>query len=162
MGKPIRANAKVSEQTRLVILAELERWRDRELGTQLSWERVEAFSGYSRQALSRHPDILRAFQVAKNALACEGRPSRSRGRDDELAFQDRVIVRLREEVSRYALLEQEWHARWQRIAQHCGRLGLSLEELDGPLLKQAAKTGHRSKQVAAESRPSLSARADKR
>lgn len=140
MGKPIRANVKINAQTRLAILAELERWRDRELGTQLSWERVEAFSGYSRQALSRHPDILRAFQVAKEALACPGRPSRSRSRDDELAFQDRVIVRLREEVSRYALLEQEWHARWQRIAQQCGRLGLSLEELDVPMKVIAVKT----------------------
>ncbi|MGO4156629.1 hypothetical protein [Cupriavidus sp. YAF13] len=140
MGKPIRANAKVSEQTRLAILAELERWRDRELGTQLSWARVEAFSGYSRQALSRHPDILRAFQAAKSALACEGRPSRSRVRDDELAFQDRVIVRLREEIGRYALLEQEWHARWQRIAQQCGRMGLSLEELDVPKKVVSDKT----------------------
>jgi len=140
MGKPIRANAKVNEQTRVAILAELERWRDRELGTQLSWERVEAFSGYSRQALSRHPDILRAFQAAKNALACEGRPSRSRGRDDELAFQDRVIVRLREEVRRYALLEQEWHARWQRIAQQCGRMGLNLEDLDVPMKVITAET----------------------
>ncbi|MGO4413947.1 hypothetical protein AB4Z27_13405 [Cupriavidus sp. KB_39] len=133
MGKLIRANAKVSADRLATILAELERWRDRELGRQLAWERIESFSGYSRQALSRHPDILRAFQAAKHALACPDRPSRSRGLDEELAFQDRTIVRLREELSRYERLEQQWYARWQRVALHCGRLGLSLEDLDRPL-----------------------------
>jgi hypothetical protein len=133
MGRPIRANAKLSADRLASIVAELEHWRDRELGLDLTWERVEMFSGYSRQALSSHPEILRAFQEAKRSLGCPDRPSRSRGLDEELAFQDRTIVRLRQELSRYEMLEQQWHARWQRVALHCGRLGLSLEELDQPL-----------------------------
>lgn len=103
------------------------------MGLDLTWERVEVFSGYSRQALSSHPEILRAFQAAKQALARLDRPSRSRSRDEELAFQDRVIVHLRQELSHYERLEQQWQARWQRVALHCGRLGLSLEDLDQPL-----------------------------
>lgn len=133
MDKPIRANPKLSANRLATIVAELGRWRDRELGLELTWERVAMFSGYSRQALSSHPEILRAFQAAKRALANPDRPSRSRGRDEELAFQDRTIVRLREDLRRYESLEQQWHARWQRVALHCGRLGLSLEELDQPL-----------------------------
>lgn len=55
MTKAIRANVKLSERKAAGIIAELERWRDGELGTKLTWERIEAFSGFTRQALSGIP-----------------------------------------------------------------------------------------------------------
>ncbi|RKR43247.1 hypothetical protein B0G82_0807 [Paraburkholderia sp. BL17N1] len=115
------------------IVAELERWRDGELGTKLTWERVEAFSGFTRQALSRHAEIVRAYHDAKDALARPGRQSRSRAMEAERQYFDQTLERLRAEVDRYKVLEQQWLQRWQRIAFHCSRRGMSIDDLDRPL-----------------------------
>ncbi|MBK3842422.1 hypothetical protein G3A42_31195 [Paraburkholderia aspalathi] len=115
------------------IVAELERWRDGELGTKLTWERVEAFSGFTRQALSRHLEIQQAYLEAKRVLATPGRRSRSRIKGDEVQYLDQTIERLRARITQYEALEQQWLQRWQRIAFHCARKGLNIEELDRPL-----------------------------
>ncbi|KPD17408.1 hypothetical protein ADM96_18665 [Burkholderia sp. ST111] len=133
MPKAIRANSKISERKAAGIVAELDRWRDGELGIKLTWERIEAFSGFTRQALSRHPDILRAYQQAKRALAAPDRRSWSRSRGDELTYLDQTVESLRMQIRRYETLEQQWLQRWQRIAYHCSRKGMSIEELDRPL-----------------------------
>ncbi|MFT0173368.1 hypothetical protein ACLKMY_30970 [Paraburkholderia mimosarum] len=133
MPKAIRANSKISERKAAGIVAELDRWRDGELGTKLTWQRIEAFSGFTRQALSRHEAIRRAYQEAKRVLAAPGRRSRSRSRSDELTYLDQTIENLRLEVRRYEALEQQWLQRWQRITYHCSRRGLSIEDLDRPL-----------------------------
>jgi hypothetical protein len=133
MTKAIRANSKISERKAAGIVAELDRWRDGELGTKLTWQRIEAFSGFTRQALSRHEKISHAYQEAKRALKAPGRRSRSRSRSDELTYLDQTIENLRLQVRRYEALEQQWLQRWQRIAFHCSRKGLSIEDLDRPL-----------------------------
>ena len=133
MPTRIRASAKMSERKKACIIAELERWQDRELGTRLTWERVEAFSGYTSQALGRHPDIVYAYQEAKRALADSDRKSRSRLRRDELAYLDQTVVSLRAKIRWYEQLEAQWLQRWQRIANQCLQRGLSIEDLDRPL-----------------------------
>ncbi|KDP85763.1 hypothetical protein CF70_012030 [Cupriavidus sp. SK-3] len=133
MPASIRAKAKISERKKASIIAELERWQDRELGTRLTWERIESFSGYTRQALSRHPEIVHAYQEAKRALAAGARPSRSRSRSDELAYLDRTVENLRAKIRRYEELEAQWLQRWQRIAFQCVQRGISIEDLDLPL-----------------------------
>ncbi len=133
MPKSIRASAKISESKKAGIIAELERWQGRELGTRLTWERVEAFSGYTRQALSRHPEIVHAYQEAKRALADSGRKSRSRTRRDELAYLDQTVESLRAKMRWYENLEALWLQRWQRIANQCLQRGLSIDDLDRPL-----------------------------
>lgn len=133
MPKAIRANSKISERKAVGIVAELDRWRDGELGTKLTWQRIEAFSGFTRQALSRHEKIRRAYQDAKRALAVPGRRSRSRSRSDELTYLDQTIENLRMQIRHYEALEQQWLQRWQRIAYHCSRKGMSISELDQPL-----------------------------
>ncbi|MFP3801967.1 hypothetical protein [Paraburkholderia sp. SIMBA_027] len=133
MPKAIRANSKISERKAAAIVAELDRWRDGELGTKLTWQRIEAFSGFTRQALSRHETIRHAYQEAKRTLATPGRLSRSRSRSDELTYLDQTIENLRLQIRRYEALEQQWLQRWQRIAFHCSRRGISIGELDRPL-----------------------------
>lgn len=133
MAKAIRVNSKISTRQLVGIIAELERWRDRELGLKLTWEKIEAFSGFTRQAMSRHPKILNAYQEAKRSLSTPGRRSRSRSYNDERAYFDRTLESLRSEIQRYEALEQAWLQRWQRIAFHCSRRGLSIGDLDQPL-----------------------------
>lgn len=133
MPVSIRANAKISEQRKAGIIAELERWQGRELGTQLTWWRIEAFSGYSRQALSRHPDIVHAYQEAKRALADRGQKSRSRTRRDEIAYLDQTVERLRAKIRWYEQIEAHWLERWQRITAQCLQRGLNIDDLDCPL-----------------------------
>lgn len=133
MPTSIRASAKISEQRKAGIIAELERWQGRELGTQLTWWRIEAFSGYTRQALSRHPDIVHAYQQAKRALADRGQKSRSRTRRDEIAYLDQTVERLRAKIEWYEQLEAHWLERWQRITAQCLQRGLRIDDLDCPL-----------------------------
>jgi len=133
MKKVIRANSKIGSRKMMAIVAELERWREGELGTKLTWERVEAFSGFTRQALSRHAEIARAYHDAKGALARPGRKSRSRTMEGEREYFDQTLERLRAEVERYKVLEQQWFQRWQRIAFHCARRGMSIDDLDQAL-----------------------------
>ncbi|MGF6634892.1 hypothetical protein [Paraburkholderia sp. MM6662-R1] len=133
MVKVIRASAKISDVKALTIVSELERWRDRELGTKLTWEKIEAFSGYTRQALSRHPRIKLAYDEAKRALADPARVSSSRSRDEEPKYFDQTVRDLEGKVKRYQDLEQTWFQRWQRIAVRCSELGLNIEDLDKPL-----------------------------
>jgi len=133
MAKAIRANAKINETKAQVIISELERWRDRELGAKLTWEKIEAFSGYTRQALSRHLKIKMAYEAAKRALAGPLRPSASRSIADERQYFDQAVKDLRAKIQQYEALEQSWLQRWQRIAFHCAAKGLSMEDLDKPL-----------------------------
>ncbi|QMI44676.1 hypothetical protein [Burkholderia sp. MBR-1] len=153
MVKVIRASAKISETKALAIIAELERWRDRELGTKLTWGKIEAFSGYTRQALSRHPNVKMAYDEAKRALADPTRVSSSRSRDEEQKYFDQTVKDLEGVVKRYQALEQTWFQRWQRIAIRCIDLGLSIEDLDKPIDdlnrrgdKSEATRGRRGKQ----------------
>ncbi|WP_321920439.1 hypothetical protein [Paraburkholderia tropica] len=133
MPKAIRANTKISARRMAAIITEIERWRDGELGVKLTWERIEAFSGFTRQAMSRHAEITRAYQEAKVALAGTGRRSRSRTQEDERAYFDRTLDALRAEIEQYKTLEQQWLQRWQRIAFHCFRQGINISDLDRPL-----------------------------
>jgi hypothetical protein len=131
--KIIRANGKLGERKAANIVAELERWRDGEFGAKLTWERVEVFSGFTRQALSRHPEIQQAYLDAKRVLAKPVRRSRSRVKGDEIQYLDQTIASLRARITQYETLEQQWLQRWQRIAFHCARKGLDIKELDLPL-----------------------------
>jgi hypothetical protein len=133
MTKAIRANSKISERNAAGIVVELDWWRDGELGTKLTWERIEAFSGFTRQALSRHHEIRHAYQEAKRALAAPQRRSRSRCRADELTYVEQTVESLRAQIRRYEALELQWLQRWQRIAYRCSRNGISIEELDRPI-----------------------------
>src|SRR5258708_37351696 len=100
MPKAIRANSKISERKAAGIVAELDRWREGELGIKLTWERVEAFSGFTRQALRRHPDILRAYPQTKHALPAPDRRSRSRSQSDELTYLAQTVPGSRTPIRR--------------------------------------------------------------
>ena len=133
MVRSIRANAKLDDAKMVSIIAELQRWKAGELGRHLTWGRIEECSGYTRQALSRHPPILRAYQAAKRALDKPKRRSLTRSTSDEILYLDQMIRSLREQLSHYEAAERAWIERWQRIAYHCSRRGLSVDELDGPI-----------------------------
>ncbi|MEM5440496.1 hypothetical protein [Paraburkholderia diazotrophica] len=136
MARSIRANAKIDEQKMTSIVRELHRWRDGEFGNKLTWGRIEDCSGYTRQALCRHAPIVQAYQAAKRALAAPEPRSRSRSRSDEILYLDQTVQTLREQLRRYEGLERAWIERWQRIAYHCSRRGLSIEEFDSPIDEQ--------------------------
>jgi len=49
-----------------------------------------------------------------------------------VAWINAYLIR-RLQITRYEALEQLWLQRWQRIAFHCSRRGISIDELDRPL-----------------------------
>jgi len=136
MGKSIRANAKLDDRKVASILAELQRWGNGEFGRGLTWRSIEECSGYTRQALSRHPPILQAYQTAKRALDKPKRRSRTKSASDEILYLDQTVRSLREQLSHYQAAERSWIERWQRIAYQCSRRGLNIEELDSPIDEQ--------------------------
>ena len=80
--------------------------------------------------------LVRAYQTAKLALDKPKRRSHTRSTSDEILYLDQTVRSLREQLSNYEAAERKWIERWQRIAYHCSRRGLSVEERDGPIDEQ--------------------------
>ncbi|WP_069638367.1 hypothetical protein [Burkholderia sp. PAMC 26561] len=128
MKRKIRANRKMTEDDVLRIKGELKRWEMKELGTKLTWDILERFSGFTRPALSAHPEIVDALKLARLALqsdrAAATRASLSRA--DEIVREN---ARLAKELAKYKRGEDVWHEKWICIAYNAQARGISIEEL---------------------------------
>lgn len=112
-----------------MIVRELERWRDGQLGAKLTWAILESTYGYSRQALQAHPRIKLAYSAAKEAL--RGGLVRSRAEySEELAELRATAETLQASLDNYKVREKEWQKRWQRIAFHLRNKGLNVTEIE--------------------------------
>lgn len=124
---------KMTERDVKSIVNELNRWADRERGSELTWAHVEAFAGFTKPALWAKPDIKKAFQDAKAALRHPDRKSAARVREDYVGFVERQRDAAQKELADYKECEQKWLARWQCIAYHLQQIGRSIDEFDKPL-----------------------------
>lgn len=115
-----------------MIVRELERWRDGQLGSKLTWAILEATYGYSRQALQAHPRIKLAYAAAKEALR-GGLVITRAAYSEELEELRAEVQRLQVSLDDYKGLEKEWQKRWQRIAYHLRNKGLNVAEIDSSI-----------------------------
>ncbi len=128
MQRKIRANRKMTPADVIRIKDELKRWEMKELGAKLTWDIVERFSGFTRPALSAHPEIVDALKSARLALqsdrAAATRVSLSRA--DETSRENE---RLCKELEKYKRGENLWHEKWLCITYNAQARGISIEEL---------------------------------
>ena len=115
-----------------MIVRELERWRDGQLGSKLTWAILESTYGYSRQALQAHPRIKLAYVAAKEALR-GGLVKTRTEHSEELEELMANIQVLEASLDDYKKKENDWQKRWQRIAFHLRNKGLSVVEIDSSI-----------------------------
>jgi len=120
------------------VLHELDGWCRRERAGRLGWKRLEAVSGFTRQALSSHPEIAERFGQAKatNRRGGSGLKCRPRGVDQRVIDLQRQVEQLRGIISRY-------DERWACYARNAALRGIDLAILDEPL-EPPARSGTRS------------------
>lgn len=120
---------RISELDVTVIVRELDRWRDGELGSKLTWEILEDCYGFSRQALQSHIRIKAAYQAAKTALR-GGLVQTRQASDQQISVLKMEVSKLVAGLEVYKKREQEWQKRWQRIAYHLRCKGFNVSEID--------------------------------
>lgn len=134
---------RITEIDRTMIVRELEKWRDGQLGSKLTWEVLERTYGYSRQALQSHIRIKAAYRLAKEALKSDTTKLRAKSNEDFESIRNQVAT-LKAVVADYVEREKEWQKRWQRIAYNLRAKRLSVDEIDReinsiPTIKETEK-----------------------
>jgi len=124
--KKRRGLPKIGDAARVEILDELDAWCRRERPGKLTWQRLEEFSGFSRQSLSAHDELKRRYDAAK-AVGRGDQPRRA------MRPIDQQVASLREELTSLKGIVQRYDERWARYALNAARIGLDLERLDAPL-----------------------------
>lgn len=120
-----------------MIVRELERWRDGQLGSKLTWAILESTYGFSRQALQAHPRIKLAYVAAKDAL--RGGLVKTRAEhSEELEELIAKVQELQASLDDYEGREKEWQKRWQRIAYHLRHKGMNVAEIDSSILSRGS------------------------
>jgi hypothetical protein len=121
---------KLSKKQISLILFELERWAEGELGSKLTWSVLEQISGFSRQALAAHPEIQSAYKKAKLALRNGSIKSSRSQQSEQMRTLERKVASLGAIVDDYKKREEQWQMRWQRIAYNLQQKGFSVSEVD--------------------------------
>lgn len=118
---------KMSPEHRQKVLHELDAWCRRERPGRLTWARVEEMSGFTRQALSNHRDIVERYSAAKAASRLGNiRYAPPKSADQRILDLNREIEGLKSIINRY-------DERWARYARNAALLGYDLERLEEPL-----------------------------
>lgn len=125
-AKRPRSLPRLSVETVAKILDELDAWCRRERVGKLTWQRLEDFSGFSRQSLSAHDDIKQRYDVAKGV-------SRGDGRKVSVKTEDEQVAALRKDLTVTKAIVQRYDERWARYALNAARLGYDLDRLDEPM-----------------------------
>lgn len=118
---------KMSAEDKQRVLHELDAWCRHERKGRLTWARLEDVSGFTRQALSSHPDILERYGVAKAV----NRPDKTRAPLPKTA--DQRVLDLQREVERLKSIINRYDERWATYARNAALLGYDLERLEEPL-----------------------------
>lgn len=134
---------RITEIDRTMIVRELEKWRDGQLGSKLTWEVLERTYGYSRQALQSHIRIKAAYKLAKEALKSDITKLRAKSNEDFESIRNQVET-LKAVVADYVEREKEWQKRWQRIAYNLRAKRFRVDEIDReinsiPTIKETEK-----------------------
>lgn len=94
----------------------------------LTWARLEDVSGFTRQALLNHPEIVERYGEAKafNLPAVKTKMVNPKTADQR-------IIDLRREIDRLETLINRYDERWARYARNATLLGYDLERLEQPM-----------------------------
>lgn len=126
MDKKIR---RVTDSDIRTIVSELDRWALGELGSKISWSKLEERFGFSRQTLQAKPEIKSAFDNAKTALRGGLVKSKEQASSENVELNCE-IRRLNIELEDYKRKELLWLERWQRIAFHVRNNGMQMKDMD--------------------------------
>lgn len=111
------------------IVAELDKWALGQLGSKLTWSKLEERFGFSRQSLQAKPEIKAAYTTAKHALSgglVKTKEQATKQNEDYLI----EIKRLNSELEAFRQKEQAWMRRWQQIAFHIRQKGIQMSSVD--------------------------------
>lgn len=112
-----------------LIVTELDRWALGDLGSKLTWSRLEERFGFSRQSLQAKSEIKAAYDNAKNSLS--GGLVKTKEQATQVAEELQVeVARLKSELDSYKNKEQLWLRRWQQIAFHIRQKGIQMASVD--------------------------------
>ena len=119
---------KMSAADKQRVLHELDAWCRGERVGRLTWARLEEVSGFTRQALSSHPDIVERYGDAKavNRPGNKARISRPKSNDQRVLDLQREVERLKSIINRY-------DERWAIYARNAALAGFDLERLEAPM-----------------------------
>lgn len=132
-GSAISPRRKKARQARRIgpaeltqILDHLNEWIGGRIPGKLSWQHLERFSGFSRQALSGKNEIATLFERVKITQRDGVQRKRPATVDDR-------IQRLRAQVQELRHTLDNYDDRWSRIAYHCSAQNIDLDALQRPL-----------------------------
>ncbi|GHA76957.1 hypothetical protein GCM10007067_12830 [Lysobacter bugurensis] len=120
---------RMSPQEEQAIINELGKWQRGELGSSLTWAKLETRFGFSRQTLHTRKSITDAFALAKAALA----GGLSKGKTDaeqQIAAMAAKITVLENKLAASEERERKWMVRWQQIAFHVRQRGMHTRDVD--------------------------------
>ncbi len=120
---------KISPVDKQRLLHELDAWCRRERHGRLTWARLEEMSGFTRQALSSHPDVVERYGEAK-AINRPDKNARSASRPETA---NQRVLDLQREIERLKSIISRYDERWARYARNASLLGYDLERLDEPI-----------------------------
>lgn len=88
------------------LVRDLDRWAQGELGSKLTWARLEDRFGFSRQSLQAKPEIKAAYDNAKEALISEGLIRTKEKATNESEQWQVEVARLKAELEAYKRKEE--------------------------------------------------------
>lgn len=97
----------------------------------VTWAVIEKFAGVSRQSLQAHPEIKKAYIVAKQAFIARSNPSllrKNRAKAGQELVNENIALRAR--IDELETREAFWRLRWYTIAYNIRQHGLQMERID--------------------------------
>jgi hypothetical protein len=129
----IKHNRKMTSADVRRIVTELRRWEAGELGSKLTWSRLERDFGFTRVALNAKPEIKQVYSAAKTALRKGGITSTAKAHLGMAAAKER-IDKLRRKLDESEAKNEKMQLLWQRVAYHLMAKGLgSISIYDQPI-----------------------------
>jgi len=116
---------KISRDDKQKTLDELDAWCRGERRGQITWKRLVAAVGFTRQAWSERDDVAERFGQAKAA----DRPTAAVSKPPPKSADERVLD-LKREVEGLKALINRYDERWARYARNAALRGIDLRVLD--------------------------------
>jgi hypothetical protein len=114
------------------VLQELDAWCRRERPGRLTWERLEEFAGFTRQALSANESIAQRYGEAKHGNS----PARKVVTATPKSVNQRVLD-LQRKVDELQAVINRYDVRWSNYAVNATLLGYDLERLEEAVMPPA-------------------------
>lgn len=129
----------ITEDVTEKVLSLLDEYATGQLGTDLSWARLEKAFGYSRQALSANQTIKNKFKEAKRSLKDHKKGALTVvANAGELEWLRKENIVLKNRIA-------EYEKRFKRWINNCHKRGINPLDLDAPI-GISPKTAYRSRE----------------